>query len=395
MQWFPLLFALLLPCSFALNYKEEWGYVSVRTKAHLFWWHYYTDDAERPLVLWLQGGPGASGVGFGNFEEIGPVDWHNRTRQHSWLAKADLLFIDYPVGTGFSYTTHPNGYTKNIDEICNDLLAFLKFWEPRHINATMQPFYIFSESYGGKVAAVFGDLLYKKVQSDEININFKGVVLGNSWISPVDYTAILNLTLHEDNLLMYKDVAKKCQDFVDQNSWSEATDYCEMAHNVLAMTGVDFYNIMGGNDIKQTGQDEFMNYDVRQKLRIIPESVHWTNISWKVADKHREDIMKPVIHHVDNLLSHENIKVVVFSGEWDLVCNVLGTLRWMSKLNWPHLNHFKKMDRKAFFTKSGQFVGYFKKLKNLEFYLVKKAGHMVPKDNPEAGIRMLEMILGQ
>lgn len=39
--------------------KELWGYVQVRSKAHMFWWLYYAnnptkDFTELPLILWLQ-----------------------------------------------------------------------------------------------------------------------------------------------------------------------------------------------------------------------------------------------------------------------------------------------------------------------------------------------------
>uniref|UniRef100_A0A673VGI7 Serine carboxypeptidase 1 n=1 Tax=Suricata suricatta TaxID=37032 RepID=A0A673VGI7_SURSU len=57
--------------------KEVWDYVTVRKDAHMFWWLYYATNpcknfSELPLVMWLQGGPGGSSTGFGNFEEIGP-----------------------------------------------------------------------------------------------------------------------------------------------------------------------------------------------------------------------------------------------------------------------------------------------------------------------------------
>uniref|UniRef100_A0A8C9IWC3 Serine carboxypeptidase 1 n=1 Tax=Piliocolobus tephrosceles TaxID=591936 RepID=A0A8C9IWC3_9PRIM len=57
--------------------KEVWDYVTVRKDAYMFWWLYYATNScknfsELPLVMWLQGGPGGSSTGFGNFEEIGP-----------------------------------------------------------------------------------------------------------------------------------------------------------------------------------------------------------------------------------------------------------------------------------------------------------------------------------
>ncbi|CAL5389366.1 unnamed protein product [Camellia sinensis] len=56
-----------------------------------------------PTILWLEGGPGGFGVGFGNFLEIKPLDVDLKLRNSTWLTKADLLFVDSPVGMGFSY----------------------------------------------------------------------------------------------------------------------------------------------------------------------------------------------------------------------------------------------------------------------------------------------------
>lgn len=69
--------------------KETWGYVNVREKAHMFFWLYYTtadvDYKLRPLILWLQGGPGASSTGIGNFLEIGPQDQTLKNRTNAWV----------------------------------------------------------------------------------------------------------------------------------------------------------------------------------------------------------------------------------------------------------------------------------------------------------------------
>uniref|UniRef100_A0A8R7JYB4 Uncharacterized protein n=1 Tax=Triticum urartu TaxID=4572 RepID=A0A8R7JYB4_TRIUA len=78
---------------------ELWGFVEVRPKAHLFWWYYKspqrvsTPSRPWPTVLWLQGGPGASGVGIGNFMEVGPLDVNLKPRNSTWLQKADLIFV--------------------------------------------------------------------------------------------------------------------------------------------------------------------------------------------------------------------------------------------------------------------------------------------------------------
>jgi serine carboxypeptidase 1 len=42
---------------------------------------------------------GASGVGYGNFMEIGPLDEKLKPRATTWLAKADLLFVVSALGS--------------------------------------------------------------------------------------------------------------------------------------------------------------------------------------------------------------------------------------------------------------------------------------------------------
>lgn len=70
--------------------EQDYGYVNVRDGAHMFWWLYHTtanvtNSAERPLILWLQGGPGGSSCGYGNFEILGPLDLDLQPRDHTWV----------------------------------------------------------------------------------------------------------------------------------------------------------------------------------------------------------------------------------------------------------------------------------------------------------------------
>ncbi|KAJ0547854.1 putative carboxypeptidase C [Helianthus annuus] len=70
----------------------------------MFWWcyktPYRTQDPNNPwpVILWLQGKPGASGVGTGNFEEVGPLDSFLKPRNCTWLTKADLLLWIIQLG---------------------------------------------------------------------------------------------------------------------------------------------------------------------------------------------------------------------------------------------------------------------------------------------------------
>lgn len=98
---------------------EAWNYEKVRDNAFMFWWLYgaqTSDPSERlnkPLVMWLQGGPGGSSTGFGNFEELGPLTVELKARNTTWLQAANVLFVDNPVGAGYSYVTDKTAFTTN------------------------------------------------------------------------------------------------------------------------------------------------------------------------------------------------------------------------------------------------------------------------------------------
>ena len=51
---------------------QRWGYADVRPGAHTFWWLMESPNKDKPLIMWLQGGPGGSSTGIGNFIEVGP-----------------------------------------------------------------------------------------------------------------------------------------------------------------------------------------------------------------------------------------------------------------------------------------------------------------------------------
>lgn len=78
----------------------------------------------------------------------------------------------------------------------------LKGFLRKHPAMQKAPFFVFAESYGGKMASNFGVRLDQAIQRGEINCTFKGVALGDSWVSPLDavesYGAYLQALSHLD-----------------------------------------------------------------------------------------------------------------------------------------------------------------------------------------------------
>ncbi|XP_040862951.1 serine carboxypeptidase-like 51 isoform X1 [Glycine max] len=273
--------------------SEEWGYVQVRPKAHMFWWHYKSpyrvEDPSKPwpIVLWLQGGPGASGVGIGNFEEVGPLDTSLKPRNSTWLKKADLLFVDNPVGTGYSFVEDKKLFVKTDDEAATDLTTLLIELFNRDEKLQKSPLFIVAESYGGKFAVTVGLSALKAIGDGKLKLRLGGVALGDSWISPEDFVVRnkLNSSVHlfllnfhifsifnsilqfswgpllkdlsrlDDNGLQRSNsIAERIKQQIEDGKFVEATESWSKLEDVISSSSnnVDFYNLLedaGGDNI--------------------------------------------------------------------------------------------------------------------------------------------------
>ncbi|MBA0673318.1 hypothetical protein Goklo_000071 [Gossypium klotzschianum] len=98
-----------------VGFNQYSGYVTVNQQAGraLFYWLIESPVSRkpesRPLVLWLNGGPGCSSIAYGAAEEIGPfrIRPDGKTlylNRYAWNNLANVLFLESPAGVGFSYT---------------------------------------------------------------------------------------------------------------------------------------------------------------------------------------------------------------------------------------------------------------------------------------------------
>ncbi|XP_076337420.1 retinoid-inducible serine carboxypeptidase-like [Tachypleus tridentatus] len=411
--------------------KNAWGYVNVRTDAYMFWWLYYAESPKEnynksPLVLWLQGGPGASSCGYGNFMELGPLDVNLKPRNTTWVKNTNVLFIDNPVGTGFSYVKNLSALTKNNSQIADDLVTLMKHFFQKIPEFQKSPLYIFSESYGGKMAASFALALYKAVKSGKISCNFQGVTFGDSWISPIDSVATWGPYLYtvsmvdKQGLEVINASVQDIRQSLAKGQYVNATELWARTEDIVEKytNGIDWYNILSNvgeqskpvvgslppnhilhkSYMRHVGNFngdplfELMNGKIKETLRVIPKNVTWGGQSGDVFDALKGDFMKPVTAIVDILLNTTDLKVVVYNGQLDLIVDAPGTSQWIDSLKWPGISGFKKAERTPIILKDQYTGGFVKSFKNFHFFQILKAGHMVPADAGEAALKMLTMI---
>ncbi|CAI9087528.1 OLC1v1021612C4 [Oldenlandia corymbosa var. corymbosa] len=244
-----------LPGQPRVNFQHFAGYVTVNEEhgRSLFYWFYEASNLphEKPLVLWLNGGPGCSSVGYGATQEIGPflVDKGGKSLKYNpyaWNSEANMLFLESPIGVGYSYTNTSTDYEKLGDDFtAKDAHAFLLKWFLKFPLYRNRTFFIAGESYAGKYVPELAELIHDKNEDPSLSINLKGILLGNpetsdaeDWKGLVDYAwshAVVSDETH-------KTIKETC-DFYSNDTWSNE-DCSQAVDEVLKQyKEIDIYSL--------------------------------------------------------------------------------------------------------------------------------------------------------
>ncbi|KAI0629365.1 alpha/beta-hydrolase [Trametes polyzona] len=141
------------------------GNIPVNRAGHpndtLFFWAFEKENgsltaganqrANEPWGIWLNGGPGSSSL-IGLTSENGPVhinaDFSAQKNNFSWNTLADYIWVDQPVGVGFS-TSDSAGYVHDEDEMGRDFMGFLSNLVKVFPSLKTRPMHLTGESYAG------------------------------------------------------------------------------------------------------------------------------------------------------------------------------------------------------------------------------------------------------
>lgn len=150
----------------------------------LFFWFWPTTNASnaRDLIFWTNGGPGCSSLE-GFLQENGPISWNwgqaePTPHPFSWTKLANVVWVEQPVGTGFSQGT-PS--ISNDDELAEQVAGFLvQFLEVFH-ELKGSNFYVSGESYAGFYVPYIANWLYE--HPGIVDLQLKGIWIADPSLS--------------------------------------------------------------------------------------------------------------------------------------------------------------------------------------------------------------------
>lgn len=421
-----------LPGQPNIDFRHYAGYITVNEEngRALFYWFYeaLTLSDDKPLVMWLNGGPGCSSVGYGATQEIGPfiVDAHGhdlKFNPYSWNREANMLFLESPVGVGFSYSNTTSDYDKIGDDFtANDAYAFLHNWFLKFPSYRMRTFYIAGESYAGKYVPELAGLIQVKNKDPSLHINLRGILLGNpetcdaeDWKGLLDYAwshAVVSDETH-------KTIVESC-DFYSNNTWSNE-DCSRAVDEVLKQyKEIDIYSlytsvcignstgsevksmqvmfkrtskmmprIMGGYDpcLDDYAKAYYNRPDVQKALHVSdgPRLKNWNICNMKIF-RGWKDSKESVLPIYKELIS-AGLRIWIYSGDTDGRVPVLSTRYSLSSLGLPITRAWRPWYHQK------QVGGWIQEYEGLTFATFRGAGHAVPIFKPSESLAFLSSFL--
>lgn len=403
--------------------------ISPEHNGNLFFWHFQNKHIanRQRTVIWVNGGPGCSSED-GAMMEVGPYRVKDAStlalNDGSWNEFANLLFVDSPVGTGFSYVD-TDSFVRELDTMADQFVQFVEKFFALFPEYDRDDIYIAGESFAGQyIPYIARKILNRNKQQPSSPWSLKGLLIGNGWISPVDqYEAYLKYAMQRGLFDKDSDTSKQLQDLQHGCSTVLTSDPGHVSYDVCEGVLTTMLKITSKGSQKKTC---FNMYDVRLRdsypscgmnwppdlaavtpyLRRpeVARALHvdkrrntgWQECSGAVANAFVAKDSKPGRELLPDLVGE--VPILLFSGAEDLICNYMGTEQMINNMEWSGSKGFEvtpgNWAPRRSWTFEGEAAGFWQEARNLTYVLFYNASHMVPYDYPRRSRDMLDRFMG-
>ncbi|QSL66442.1 hypothetical protein MERGE_000822 [Pneumocystis wakefieldiae] len=406
------------------------GYLSFEDK-HLYFYFFESrnNPLKDPLILWLNGGPGCSSF-FGLLFALGPSLFKESTSEvyynpWSWNHRTSIIFLDQPADTGFSYSSEHDVST--ILHVSWNLYLFMVLFFNAFPQYSELDFHLAGESFAGRYISAFASTVTylndDPLELDDIpvnitkipKINLKSVMIGNGYVDPYNqapfyyYVGCLSswgrLLPKEDCLSMRRSVdsCRRLTDFCNSAWGCDCT--CSSAYGLcqrylltpFVNKNISLYDrrltLLSYSDIDENGNfSVFMN---KHKDFFNATSAFYPcnfNVTSRFFNK--GELSLSSVSYLKSLLEAD-LKVLIFAGDQDVICNWYGVSAWVHAMKWDGSEAFNKLDfrtwrlsRKLGNKLKGTVAGQVKHHDGLTLLRVRDAGHAVGETQPEYNFEM-------
>ncbi|PIA29441.1 hypothetical protein AQUCO_06000060v1 [Aquilegia coerulea] len=380
-----------------------------------------------PLILWLNGGPGCSGLSALLFE-IGPLQLkiakYNGSlpalelNPNSWTKVANIVFLDSPVGTGFSYSTTSQGSYSTTTTSAQQSCSFIRKWLADHPEFLSNPLYVGGDSFSGLTVPIVTQHISDGIEFGiKPLLNLKGYLLGNALTdgylemnSKIPFAYGMGILSNE----LFESAKKNCGgDYVNVDP-SNVQCTNDLDAITLDILGLNYEHILEPLCVFATPKPKEINFS--SIIRSPPHtpgfecrnygymlSYYWANDdgvrnALKVRKEPRQewmrcsndlnylsDVRSSTSYHV-YLSSKRRYRSLMYSGDHDMRIPFLSTQAWIRSLNYSISNEWRKWRVDAH-TIGGYTRTY---TNNMTFTTIKGGGHTAPEYRPKECFTMVK-----
>lgn len=403
----------------------------------LFFWFFPPgpEGSLDDLIFWTNGGPGCSSLE-GLLQENGPFSWSlgqakPTVNEHSWTNLSSILWVEQPVGTGFSQGV-PNA--QNEDDVAAQLVGFMQQFLEVFSELKGKQLYLTGESYAGTYVPYIANYIYENPTL--LDLSLQGMWISDpslSWdvvqeqIPAVDfvnkYAGLFSFNQTFTDHLEKKAARCNYTGYIDKyvtyppagllplpGDSVEAAEGCDVwddifnnaliinpAFNIYRIwdTYPVLWDVLGapGSIIQSQTPIYFDRKDVKHAIHA-PVDTEWTECSNVNVFPNGDGSLPPAFTVLPNVVE-KNKRTVIVHGLADFVLISEGTRIVIQNMTWNGLQGFQTPIVNDSFIVDG--VGAFGTMhseRGLTYYEVVLSGHMVPQFAPVAGIQIMQYLMG-
>lgn len=384
------------------------------------------------LIFWTNGGPGCSSME-GLLQENGPFSWSWGTakptvNEWSWTNLSSVLWVEQPVGTGFSQGT-PN--IKDENDLAEQVVGFMQQFLEVFSELKGKNLYLTGESYAGKYIPYIANYIYDN--PTKLALDLKGIWIADPSLSsdvvqeqipamPFVHKYENVFALNQSTLAALDAKAAACgyAGYIEKHVtyppagplpdvpftkdcdvWSdvfEAALVINPAFNVYRI--FDTYPILwdvlgfpGSFPNEQTTPLYFDRKDVKKAIHA-PTNVKWEECS-SIDVFPNGDASPDVALGILPKVIEKNERTVVVHGLADYVLIAEGTRIVIQNMTWGGAQGFQQpIANDSFIVDGIGAYGTSHTERGLTYVEMVITGHMVPQFSPAAGFQTMQYLLG-
>ena len=335
------------------------------------------------------------------FSENGPFrinpDKTLKIHDYSWNTFSDLLYIDQPLGTGYSHVDDINRIPKTQEKVAEDLYEFFLNFLNEYPKYSGRPLYFVGQSYAGHYIPY---IIPYFISQDNPSLNIKGVAIGNgSTDRSIQNKEFPEFAYSKGLVSEFKYIISLigfnyCSFFCKLEWQSYAEYFCQMPYQmILGVTEKQFspYDVrlpcvnppwcLNNTLIEEVGGSNAF------KKALGVEGRPWEDCNFTVYYAMRDDYYKSYKEGISSMI-RSGLEVIIYYGIEDYICNYKGGYALIQNLEWegtPHLINSPWRD----WYEGGELKATYQRYQKMTYINVYDAGHMVSTEQPEFALSML------